>query len=353
MTGTPKELTETPEPAITSAPADVLRDVLSKVRLLGAIFLRAEYTTPWAYESPPQEALAMLLGPRSERLVLFHLVAEGRCWIRVSSGAELEARAGEMIVLPYGEQHVMGSSLDVPPVPISEILAMPPWETMPVIRHGGGGTSAQVVCGYLHCSDPIFDPVLGALPPLFSVRPPSGPAATWMAASIQYALDATKDSPQRAPDVALRLPELLFQEVLRLYVESGPPKLGGWLAALHDPIVGPALAELHRDPSHKWTADELAERVFCSRSTLNDRFGRLMGRPPITYLSEWRLQVASNLLRETSLAVAAVAFQVGYESEEAFNRAFKRAHGKPPAQWRQTASLSSPDPLFASRQEER
>lgn len=335
MTGTPRELTDPPDLARSAVPLDLLANVLSTVRLTGAIFLRAEYTAPWAYESPSADDLIHLLAPAARRLILFHLVAEGRCWIRVSTGEQLEAEAGSVIVIPYGDQHVMASGSQVPPVAIASLLAPPPWETFPVIRHGGGGEPTKVVCGYLHCDDSIFDPVVRALPRVFNVRPPAGPAATWMAASIQYALDASEGRTVRGSGAALRLPELLFQEVLRLYVESAPPRLRGWLAALNDPIVGPALVELHADPARKWTADTLAERAACSRSTLNERFTRILGRAPIAYLGEWRLHLASNLLRDTTLTIAQVAYRVGYDSEEAFNRAFRRAMGKPPAQWRQ------------------
>jgi AraC-like DNA-binding protein len=194
-----------------------------------------------------------------------------------------------------------------------------------------------VVCGYLYCDAPIFEPVVNALPPVFTVRPPRGPAADWVNASIQYALDAS-GPPSPNASLALRLPELLFLEVLRLYVQTGPPQLGGWLAALHDPIVGPALRDLHREPSRGWTLDELARRSACSRSTLTERFSRLVGRAPMQYLAEWRLRLAADLLQETTLGVSAVAYRVGYESEAAFNRAFKRAIGKPPAQWRADAA---------------
>jgi AraC-like DNA-binding protein len=332
-------LTDPPDLTRTAAPLDLLANVLSRVRLAGAIFLRAEYSAPWAYESPTSQDLAGLLAPWARRLVLFHLVAEGRCWIRVAGGDQLEAEAGAVIVIPYGDQHVMGSASSVPPIAIASLLEPPPWATFPVIRYGGGGDPTKVVCGYLACDDPIFDPVVRALPRVFSVQPPSGPAATWMAASIQYALDASEGNASQSSAGILRLPELLFQEVLRLYVESAPPRLRGWLAALNDPIVGRALVELHADPARKWTADELAEHAACSRSTLNERFTRLLGRPPITYLGEWRVNLASNLLRDTPLAVGEVAYRVGYDSEEAFSRAFRRAMGKPPAQWRQDATV--------------
>jgi AraC-like DNA-binding protein len=337
MIRSPNHLTDPPDSAQRSAPTTPLADVLATIRLAGAIFLRAEYTAPWAYESPPPDVLTRILQPGAKQLILFHIVATGRCSIRLKRGEHLTASAGEVVVLPYGEQHFMGSTEHVLPVPIALLLPAPPWEQFPVIRHGGGGGETSVVCGYLHCNDPIFDPVVRALPPLFSVKPPAGPAAAWVAASIQYALDASQGHQSQSSGVSVRLPELLFLEILRLYIEGTPSHMGGWLAALHDPVVGRALVELHAEPTRRWTAEELAGRAACSRSTLNERFRRHLGCAPMQYLSAWRLQLAASLLRDTDLVVAEVAYRVGYESEEAFNRAFKRATGKPPAQWRRQA----------------
>ncbi|MBV9172394.1 MAG: AraC family transcriptional regulator [Chloroflexi bacterium] len=314
-----------------------MNDVLSRIHLAGAIFLRAEYTAPWACESPSANELMELLRSKARRLVLFHIIAEGSCWIRLRRGDYVEAQQGDVLVLPYADKHAMGVAEHPPPVPISSLLPAPPWQELPVIRHGGGGGRTSVVCGYLECDAPIFEPVVNALPPVFTVRPPTGPAADWVNASIEYALDASGLSSARA-SLALRLPELLFLEVLRLYMQSGPPELTGWLAALHDPIAGRALTELHNEPARAWTLDELARRSACSRSTLNARFTRLVGRAPMQYLAEWRLQLAAELLQKTTLGVAAVAYRVGYESEAAFNRAFKRAIGKPPARWRTSAA---------------
>jgi AraC-like DNA-binding protein len=324
------------------ATLDLLNEVLSRIHLDGAIFLRAEYTAPWACESPTASELQRLLQSDARRLVLFHVVAEGSCWIRLRSGEQLEAREGDVLVVPYADQHAMGVADHMPPIPISSLLPAPPWDELPVIRNGGGGDRTSVVCGYLHCEAPLFDPVVNALPPLFLVRP-SGPVADWIQASIRYALDAPGCA-AGVDKLAVRVPELVFREVLRLYVQSGPPHLSGWLAALDDPIVGLALAALHHEPARAWTLDELAGRAACSRSTLSNRFSRLVGRAPMQYLAEWRVQLAGQLLWETTLGVAAVAYRVGYESEAAFNRAFKRAKGMPPAQWRLRHSDSNGGP---------
>ena len=338
MTATPKELTDQPKRA-ANPPFALLDEVLSAIRLEGAIFLRAEYSAPWAYESPSCSDLTALLRPDAKRLVLFHIVAEGACWIRVG-GDRLDVAAGDVVVLPYADQHTMGSTQPANPVPIASLLPAPPWAQLPVIRYGGGGSPTKVVCGYLCCSDLLFDPVVRALPPLFKVRPPAGPAAAWIAASIQYALDASIGERSRHDALALRLPELLFGEVLRLYVQSGSPELRGWLAALGDPVVGPALQLLHAEPAHGWTVQELAARSASSRSILDDRCRRLLGQPPMRYLTELRLRLAAGMLRDTTLGVAAVANRIGYESEEAFNRAFKRLAGESPARWRRRATAA-------------
>jgi AraC-like DNA-binding protein len=343
LTQTPNILTEPPDVSRDAGgratPQDLVAETLATIRLSGAIFLRAEYSAPWAYESPAADELRAILRIRSRRIILFHIISEGQCWVHLPTGERLLASAGEVVILPYGHQHIMSSAsaahaLPTRPIAIAEILPPQPWEEFPAIHYGGKGERTSVVCGYLHCDDPIFDPLIGALPPLFSVRPPDGPAAGWVAASIQYALDASRHGHLRSTGSSIRLPELLLSEVLRLYAENAARLQTGWLAALHDPIVGPALLELHADPRHKWTVEELARRVASSRSTLNERFGELLGRPPMQYLSEWRLQLAAGLLRTTSDSVAMVAYRVGYESEAAFNRAFKRAMGSPPAQWR-------------------
>jgi AraC-like DNA-binding protein len=331
MIGPPKELIEPPGSA--SPTQDLLGSMLARLRLAGAIFLRAEFTAPWAYESPPPAQLIQVLQPDATGLILFHIIAEGRCVLRSRSGDELEASTGDVIVLPYGDQHVVGSARGVEPVPIATLLSPPPWDRFPVVQYGGGGDRLLMVCGYLHSDDPIFDPVVRALPSAFRVTP-EGAAAAWVTASIHYALDLSEGRRPASPGLAVRLPELLFTEVLRLYLETDPPLASGWLAALRDPVVGPALIVLHSDPAHKWTVAELARRTATSRSVLADRFGRLLGRPPMGYLTDWRLHVAADLLRETTLGIAAIAYQIGYESEEAFNRAFKRAMGKPPAAWR-------------------
>ena len=307
---------------------------LRRIRLEGAVFLRAEYREAWSYESMDGPNTAHILRPGTDRVILFHLVASGTCWVEVAGGERHWARTGDVIVLPYGDQHRMGGIGDATSVPLTTIMPAPPWQTMPVIRHGSGGTQTDVVCGFLHSEDLLFDPVLRAFPPVFVVRPPEGPAADWVRANIAYALEQADASPLGPDAILSRLPELLLIEVLRLHLATAPAIDHGWLAALQDPVLNPVLAALHAEPERRWTVPELARAAAVSRSLLDERFRDVLGRSPIRYLTEWRMHLAEDLLASTDLGVAAVARRVGYDADEAFSRAFKRVHGESPSQWR-------------------
>ena len=317
-----------------SLPPDPFRSALQRLRLAGAIFLRSEYRDPWAYESLSGPATAQLLRPGTDRVILFHVVARGTCWVQVAGGERHWACAGDVIVLPYGDQQRMGGVSDSRSVPLATIMAAPPWHRMPVIRHGGEGSRTDVVCGFLRSEDVLFDPALRVFPPVFVVRPPDGPAAEWVRANVDYALAQADASPLGPGAMPTRLPEMLLIEVLRLHLATAPALDRGWLAALHDPVLNRALAALHEAPQHKWSVAELARSAAVSRSQLDERFRQVLGRSPIRYLTEWRMHLARDLLASSDLTVAAIARRVGYDAEEAFSRAFKRAYGSPPATWR-------------------
>jgi AraC-like DNA-binding protein len=323
------------------APVVPLHAALEHLRLDGAIFLRAEYTEGWSYRSLDGPTTARMLRPGAERIILFHVVASGRCFISLADGERHWADCGDVIVLPYGDQHTMGGMTPSGCVSIADILEPPPWGELPVIRHGGGGQRTDIVCGYLHCDDPLFDPNLRALPPAFVVSPPNAATARWVEASISYAIAS---SPYDGPSVPVstRVAETLLIEVLRIHLATAPAAERGWVAALRDPILAPAMAELHAAPERKWTVAELAASVAVSRSVLDERFRRVLGRPPIRYLADWRMHVAKELLATTEISVATIARRVGYDAEEAFSRAFKRAHGASPTAWKGRRTLIGP-----------
>lgn len=334
MTEMTPSLIKTPDLDLRAAMRDpfvIVPQVLDLVRLNGAIFFRSQFRSPWAYTSPPVLELAGALPPTPGSLVLFHIVAEGTCWIALTDGVKRHLSPGDVVVMPYADAYASGSEEDAEPVSITSLLPPPPWTAFPQIDYGGDGENTRMVCGYLRGDAVLFDPVLRALPPLFVVKP-SGPAAAWVTASVEYAMQATDLNPSRLNQ---RLPELLFTEVLRIFLsDSAHRELTGWLAALRDPVVGPALALLHSRPAYEWTVAELSRAVATSKTVLIDRFNLLLGRPPIRYLTEWRLNLASGLLRTADSGISEIATRVGYTSEEAFSRAFKRALGQSPAHWR-------------------
>ena len=326
-------------PTVAASLPDPLETALVRLRLEGAIFLRAEYREPWAYQSLPGAATAAILRPGTDRLVLFHVVATGTCWVQVDGHEKHWAYAGDVVVLPYGDQHRMGGVGDSETVPLMSIMEAPPWSRMPLIRHGSGGPQTDLVCGFLHSGDVLFDPALRVFPPAFVVRP-SGPSGSeWVQANVAYALAQADASPLGSDAVPTRLPEMLLVEVLRQHLATAPAADQGWLAALADPVLNPALAALHAAPERKWTVTDLAREAAVSRSGLDERFRQLLGRSPIRYLTEWRMHLAEDLLTSTDLGVAAISRRVGYDAEEAFSRAFKRAHGTSPGAWRSRHSL--------------
>lgn len=305
--------------------------ILGRVHLQGAVFLRGEYSEAWSYQALPADQTAAVLQPGAASVALFHVVGTGRCWVALEDGVRHWAEAGDVIVLPYGDLHTMGGTSDAPAVSMATLLEPPPWSAMPVIRHGEGGSRTDVICGYLHAEDPLFDRRLAALPPLFVVRPPDGPARDWVRASIDYALQQTSPAAAGGLQGPTHLPELLVREVLRIHLATAPSYESAWLSALRDPVLAPVLAAMHAAPERAWSVGSLAREANVSVSLLDERFRAVLHLAPIRYLTAWRMHVARELLRSTDLGVAAVGRRVGYASEEAFSRAFKRSHGASPS----------------------
>jgi len=330
---------------------DALSDVLRVVRLKGGVFLHAEFTAPWCILSQvaPEDCGALLEG--AEHLVLYHYVAEGRLTARIPNRKPIQVEAGEVVLFPHNDAHLLGSHLDRSPVPSRQIVSASPEGGLRVIRHGGGGERTRIVCGFLGCDRLEGNPLAAALPPMLHFDARQGSAAAWMKSSLEFAAHEIATRRAGSETVLAKLSELLFVEALRRYVESLPQEQTGWLAGLRDPFVSRALAFLHQGIAREWTVDELGREVGLSRSALADRFTRLIGEPPMRYLARWRLQVAAHQLRSGDAPLARLAKQIGYESEAAFNRAFKRNFGMPPAAWRKTRSDGRVQPQMAMAQD--
>ncbi len=313
---------------------DALSTVLKTVKLEGATFYNAEFSAPWSFRSPPASLVAPYLSPEPRHVIIYHLLTEGQAYARVEDGERLSLSAGDIVVFPHGDGHIMGNGRDVEPRDHAQILDEIMSQGLKLARMGGGGDVTRLICGYMICDLQLSKSFLSGLPPIFKVSISNDSSGQWLENSIRYLVEQAGDSQAGSEIVLAKLSEALFAETLRRFVELLPPDQTGWLAGALDPDVGNALALLHAQPSEPWTIAGLAKRVGVSRSVLAERFRHFLGVPPMAYLTRWRLHLGAQLLASSSRSVAQIAAQVGYESEPAFNRAFKREFGSPPARFR-------------------
>ncbi len=314
---------------------DVLSEVLKAVRLDGALYYNAEFSAPWCVGQPASHAMAPYLSPESRHVIIYHLLTEGRGYVHLEGDdRSLPLQAGDIVILPHGDAHVMGNGAPVTPVDSSQELHRILSEGLKVSRLGGGGELTKLICGYLTCEPQLSRIFLGGLPPILKVNIRQDASGQWLENSIRYSVNNADASRPGEEAVLAKLSEVLFVETLRRYIALLPPEHTGWLAGIRDPEVGKALALLHRQPAHPWTIATLANEVGMSRSVLAERFRRYLSETPIAYLTRWRLQLGAQILKSTSRSVAEIAAEVGYESEAAFNRAFKREFRLPPARFR-------------------
>jgi AraC-like DNA-binding protein len=310
---------------------DPLSDLLRVVRLDGAFFYAVEAAEPWSVETVAAEELTPRIMPSAEHLVSYHILTEGRCYGGLLGEEQVELVSGDVIVFPHGDPHVLSSGRGVrigPDVHTSAPARYP--HTVVLGDHGPRATS--FVCGFLGCDRRPFNPLLAALPRRMHMR---GMSNVWFGGYTRQLTEESRLGRAGADCVLTRLAELMFIEVLRRYLDDLPPGQTGWLAGLRDEMVGRVLTVLHARPGHPWTLAELAREAASSRSSLAKRFVELVGQPPMQYLTQWRMQVAANLLAQSGAKVATIGGEVGYDSEAAFSRAFKKATGLAPGAWRE------------------
>lgn len=309
---------------------DVLSDVLSTVRLKSAVFFDVTCSAPWVTSVPDGRSIVSSVLPGVEHLIPYHAVTEGGGWGGVIGEELIRLEAGDIIVFPHGHPHVLSSSPGMQtPIDLS-IYVRPPDDQFPVpLTLGEGQGTTRLVCGYLGCDAHPFNPLLDSLPSCLVIRDPGG----WLTRFVDLALNESRQKRAGGQSVLSKVSELMFVEVLRRHLEGLGAEQRGWLAGLRDPHTGRALSLLHEKPKHPWTLEELAHEVGLSRSVLAERFTHLVGQPPIQYLAQWRMQMAAGMLSKGAKVVEA-AFEVGYDSEAAFSRAFKRLVGVSPAAWR-------------------
>ncbi|MDE2397241.1 MAG: AraC family transcriptional regulator [Burkholderiales bacterium] len=324
---------------------DPLSDVLRSVRLRGAVFYYVSFGGDWAAETPASQDLARALMPGADHVLAYHLLAKGEGWAACNGQPPVRLAAGDIVMFPRGDPHVISSAPGLhatedhsdwryttrnDPKPIDVAFHRG------VLRPGAPGpadeASSVVVCSFVACDMLPFNPLIGALPHQLHLR--GGELGPWTVQLLDQAVAESRERRAGSAAVLERASEFVFVDAARRYLDTLPADAAGWFAALRDRHVGRAIALLHERPAHAWSVEELGHAVGLSRSALHERFVELAGQSPMQYLTNWRMQLGAGLLRQRQAKVAAVALEVGYESEAAFARAFKRLMGQPPAAWR-------------------
>ncbi len=312
---------------------DPLSELIGLVRLSGGVFLDARFTAPWCVSATitADDCRPFMAAPA--QIVAYHVVVEGRLILAVGAEAPVEVNAGEIVLLPRNDSHTLASAPGLKAVRVNDLIQPAPDGGLDRIIYGGGGATTHLVCGFLGTEE-THNPLIDTLPAVLKLDIRRAAARDWVEASVRFAASALAEGRVASSGLVSRLSELLFIEAVRAYAAGLPDDEAGWINGVKDSRVGRALALLHAKPQEPWTAESLAKQAGLSRSAFNDRFASLVGVPPIRYLTLWRLKLAKDKLREGRGSIAQIAHAVGYESEEAFNRAFRREFGQPPARWR-------------------
>jgi AraC-like DNA-binding protein len=314
---------------------DTLSEVLKAVRLKGAVFFDVEASAPWVAEALPAKQIATAILPDSEHVMEYHVITSGDCWASVI-GHDIPAvklEAGDVVAFPQGDAHILSSAPGMRGDPGPAVV--PAGAQLPVLfdLEGGGSERAHVVCGFLGCDSRPFNPLIEALPPILHIRSGGTAHSSWLKEFTRFAVMEANEKRMGGNTILSKLGELMFAELVRRYVESLPAESLGWLGGLRDRYIGRALNRMHAEPTRAWTLQELAKEAGLSRSSFAERFAGYVGIPPMQYLQKWRLQIAASRLVD-GVSIATIAADVGYESEAAFSRAFKRVIGQSPADWR-------------------
>jgi AraC-like DNA-binding protein len=318
---------------------DVLSDVLRSVKMTGAFFFEATNYAPWVCGEPTAAEIGKRLMPQSDLVIPLHVVTHGACWLETigANAVTLRLVKGDIVVLPRGEAHFMMSTPGMRKYidPAEFDPAPGRGQSLCYIVNGdkGGPVDCQFICGFMGCDYSPFNPLLEALPAVFRART-SDVNRDWLTNLALAGLGESERDGEGAEAMMARLAELMFVEVIRQRISEITPDDRGWLAGLRDSQVGAALGLIHANPSREWTLERLADAVGLSRSVFAERFAEKVGLPAITYLTRWRLTLASRLLNDNQLSIAQAGAEVGYESEAAFNRAFKKHVGVAPGAWR-------------------
>ena len=324
---------------------DVLSEVLKVVKLQGALYYHGEFSSPWSVCSPPSRTVVPHLAPGAGHVIIYHLLTEGRASARLLGGERTNLNAGDIVIFPHGDAHIIENGPPSQAMDLAKELARITSQGLKLTRLGGGGEITRFVCGFMACEPRLSQVLLSGLPPLFKVNIRNDASGKWVENSIRFSVNEADASRAGGEAVLAKLSEVLFVETLRAYIAHLPAEQTGWLAGARDSEVGKTLALMHRNPARPWTIASLAKEAGVSRSVLAERFRHYLNEPPMAYLTRWRLQLGAEKMASTNDSVAQIAAEVGYESEAAFNRAFKREFETPPARFRsqsRSAHATSP-----------
>lgn len=319
---------------------DALLDMLRAMRLTGGIFLDAEFSAPWSVSSQvaPEDCAPFTAAPR--HIIAYHYVTAGRCLLKVADQRPIEVESGEIVVMPRNDHHVIGSATNLRPVSIDHLIQSSPDGGPAKIVYGGGGEPTSILCGYLG-NDLAYNALITLLPSVLKLDAADGASGDWIKGTFQFAARELAVGQANSPMILAKLAELLFMEAVRRYIASQPPAANAWAAGMRDPVIGRALGLLHGQIARRWTTGDLALELAVSRSAFAERFTRAIGELPMRYLARQRFEQASSQLKETADPIARIAYDVDYVSEEAFNRAFRRESGVPPAAWRRENAIAA------------
>jgi AraC-like DNA-binding protein len=312
---------------------DALAEVLRAIKIDAAIYLNGEFSEPWCVLAPEAASLAPLFGRDGAHVIIYHLLCEGRARCEVDDSEPVDLSAGDLVALPHGHAHRIGNG-HAKPLDVRNALPRLLERGLQPLMAGGGGNVSKFICGYLACDRHLSQAFLTGLPPLIRLNIRDDVSGQWLENSLRFSVAQAASRDAGTLEVVAKLSEVFVAEALRRYQRELPPGETGWLAGAREPAVGRALMLMHHRSAHPWTLVSLAHEVGVSRSVLSERFRHYLGESPIAYLTRWRLRLGARALASTGHSVARIALDVGYESEAAFNRAFKREYGDPPARYR-------------------
>jgi AraC-like DNA-binding protein len=319
---------------------DTLSDLLASMRLAGGVFLDGEMSGPWSILSqvtPEECALYFPSAPPSSHIIAYHYVRSGRLECQVEGqDPTVTVRAGQIVLLPRNQAHVLHGPERSTPIDGADVVIPPGDDGLYRVRMGDGGETTSVYCGFLASTTPD-NMLLRSLPAIMVIGLDDARDSTWIKRTLEFAVHGLSSE---SPEMVGKLAEGLFAEAVRRYIDALPPEEAGWLAGLRDTAVGRTIALIHERYAEALSLEALAREAGVSKTVLGDRFRALLGESPMQYCARWRMHIAADMLRHDRHNASNVAYSVGFNSEAAFNRAFKREYGLPPAAWKRLQSTA-------------